>query len=91
VVDYYNYIISISKDPDKIMAHLYTWHMGDMFGGQMIKKIVSGSHRNLEFQDAVALKTAIRAKLNDSMADEANIAFEWAIKLMETYNDELHI
>jgi len=91
VVDYYNYIISISKDPDKIMAHLYTWHMGDMFGGQMIKKIVSGSHRNLEFQDADALKTAIRAKLNDSMADEANTAFEWAIKLMETYNDELHI
>jgi heme oxygenase len=91
VIDYYNYIISIGKDPDKIMAHLYTWHMGDMFGGQMIKKIVPGSHRNLEFQDADALKTAIRAKLDVSMADEANTAFEWAIKLMETYNDELHI
>jgi heme oxygenase len=91
VIDYYNYLISIAKEPDKIMAHLYTWHMGDMFGGQMIKKIVPGSHRNLEFQDADALKTAIRAKLDVSMADEANTAFEWAIKLMETYNDELRI
>jgi len=61
-IDYYNYIISISKDPNKVMAHLYTWHMGDMFGGQMIKKIVPGSHRNLEFEDAATLKTIIRSK-----------------------------
>jgi heme oxygenase len=91
VVDYHNYILSISKDPDKIMAHLYTWHMGDMFGGQMIKKIVPGSHRNLEFEDAAMLKANIRAKLNDSMGEEANVAFEWAIKLMDTYTDELDL
>jgi len=89
VVDYYNYIISISKDPNKVMAHLYTWHMGDMFGGQMIKKIVPGSHRNLEFEDADTLKTNIRAKLDDSMADEANIAFDWAIRMMREYDSSL--
>jgi heme oxygenase len=91
VVDYYNYILSISQDPNKIMAHLYTWHMGDMFGGQMIKKIVPGSHRNLEFQDADTLKANIRAKLDDSMAEEANIAFDWAIRMMETYTNELDL
>jgi heme oxygenase len=91
VIDYHNYILSISKDPDKIMAHLYTWHMGDMFGGQMIKKIVPGSHRNLEFEDAATLKANIRAKLNDSMGEEANVAFEWAIKLMDTYTNELDL
>ena len=89
VIDYYNYIISISKDPNKVMAHLYTWHMGDMFGGQMIKKIVPGSHRNLEFQNADTLKTAIRAKLDDSMADEANKAFDWAIRMMREYDSSL--
>jgi heme oxygenase len=89
VVDYYNYIISISKDPNKVMAHLYTWHMGDMFGGQMIKKIVPGSHRNLEFEDAATLKTNIRSKLDDSMADEANIAFDWAIRMMREYDSSL--
>lgn len=91
VVDYYNYLLSISKDPNKVMAHLYTWHMGDMFGGQMIKKIIPGPHRNLEFTDARTLMTNIRAKLDDSMAEEANVAFNWAIKMMESYNDELSV
>jgi len=91
VIDYYNYILSINQDPNKIMAHLYVWHMGDMFGGQMIKKIVPGPHRNLEFEDANTLKTNIRAKLDDSMGDEANVAFEWAIKIMESYNNELDL
>jgi heme oxygenase len=89
VVDYYNYLISIAKDPNKIMAHLYTWHMGDMFGGQMIKKIVPGPHRNLEFDDARTLMTNIRAKLDDSMGEEANVAFDWAIRMMRDYDSSL--
>jgi heme oxygenase len=89
VIDYYNYLLSISKDPNKIMAHLYTWHMGDMFGGQMIKKIVPGAHRNLEFEDARTLMTNIRAKLDDSMGDEANVAFDWAIRMMRDYDSSL--
>lgn len=89
VVDYHNYLLSISKDPQKVMAHLYTWHMGDMFGGQMIKKIVPGSHRSLEFADSRTLMTNIRAKLDDSMANEANVAFDWAIRMMEDYNVSL--
>ena len=88
-VDYYNYLISIANDPNKIMAHLYTWHMGDMFGGQMIKKIVPGAHRNLEFEDAKTLITNIRAKLDDSMGDEANVAFDWAIRMMRDYDSSL--
>jgi heme oxygenase len=89
VIDYYNYLLSISKDPNKIMAHLYTWHMGDMFGGQMIKKIVPGAHRNLEFEDPRTLMTNIRAKLDDSMGDEANVAFDWAIRMMRDYDSSL--
>lgn len=86
VIDYHNYILSISQDPNKVMAHLYTWHMGDMFGGQMIKKIIPGPHRNLEFENANELKTNIRAKLDDSMGEEANVAFDWAIRMMQDYD-----
>jgi heme oxygenase len=89
VVDYYKYLISIAKEPNKIMAHLYTWHMGDMFGGQMIKKIVPGAHRNLEFADPRTLMTNIRAKLDDNMGDEANVAFDWAIRMMRDYDSSL--
>ena len=89
VKEYRRYILSIADEPDRIMAHLYTWHMGDMFGGQMIKKIVPGSHRNLEFADITTLMTNIRKKLNDSMGDEANQAFDWAIKMMRDYDSSL--
>lgn len=89
VIDYYNYLLSISKDPVKVMAHLYVWHMGDMFGGQMIKKIVDAPHRNLEFTDAKTLMTNIRAKLDDSMGEEANVAFDWAIRMMRDYDSSI--
>jgi heme oxygenase len=88
-IDYSRYLLSLAGQPDRIMGHLYTWHMGDLFGGQMIKKVLPPPHRNLEFTDVDGLKAKIRAKLDDSMADEANCAFEWAMKLMDTYNDEL--
>lgn len=84
-IDYYQYLLSIAKDADKILAHLYVWHMGDLFGGQMIKKIVIAPHRALDFQDSKLLMTNFRAKLDDKLADEARVAFDWGIKLMETY------
>lgn len=88
-IAYHNYLLSISKDPAKIMAHLYTWHMGDMYGGQMIRKIVPGSHRSLEFANTKQLVDSIRTKLDDSMADESNLAFDWAIKMMQEYDSRL--
>ena len=67
------------------MAHMYTWHMGDLHGGQLIKKMVDGTNTALDFDNEDSLKQAIRNKLNDSMADEANIAFTWAIKILNQY------
>jgi heme oxygenase len=84
--EYVRYLLSLVDEPERILAHLYVWHMGDLHGGQMIKKVLPPPHRNLDFADIEGLKIAIRAKLNDSMADEANIAFEWAMKLMNTYD-----
>lgn len=89
VVKYCNYIHSIADDPKKIMAHLYTWHMGDMFGGQMIKKLVPGSHRSLDFDDVGNLVSNIRTKIDDTMGDEANVAFDWAIRIMKDYDCSL--
>jgi heme oxygenase len=84
-LDYYQYIMSLYPDRDRIIAHLYTWHMGDLHGGQMIKKILPGSHRNLDFADPTTIISNIRTLLDDRLAKEANIAFHWAIKMMEDY------
>lgn len=88
-IDYYKYVLSIFPDADRIMAHVYVWHMGDLFGGQMIKKIVPGPHNALTFKNPEELKNTIRTKLKDTMADEANVAFDWAIKLLNDYDNSL--
>lgn len=85
-IDYHRYILSIYPDKHKIMAHLYTWHMGDMYGGQMLKKIVPGPHTSLDFKNTDILKTTIRSMLDDFMATEANLAFDWAIKIFNDYD-----
>jgi heme oxygenase len=85
----YSYYILKLQSVDKVLAHLYTWHMGDLHGGQMIKKVINAPHRNLEFVEPASLITNLRAKLNDSLAEEANVAFDWAIKIMESYDADL--
>lgn len=89
VKEYYIYLTEISTVKNKMLAHLYTWHLGDMYGGQMIKRIVPGPHNNLEFEDSPRLMSNLRSKLDDSLADEANVAFTWAIKMMREYDSHL--
>ena len=60
------------------MSHLYVRHMGDLAGGQMIVKRVPGSGKYYKFTDPEALKDAIRERLDDSMADEAIVCFQYA-------------
>ena len=85
-IDYYKYLLNLVNDADaknKVMAHVYVRHMGDLYGGQILSKRVPGQGRFYKFKDVESLKNAIRSKLDDSMGDEANIAFDYAIKIME--------
>ena len=82
---YCDYIFSL-EDNAAIMAHLYVWHMGDLHGGQIIKKLLPNfPHNSLEFSDVSSTIAKIRSKLDDTMAAEANVAFEWAILLMNEF------
>lgn len=88
---YVSYLIDMDSTPTRkhlVKAHLYVRHMGDLFGGQIIKSCVPGQGRFYEFTDATALKAAIRAELTDDLGDEARIAFEWAIKIMRELTGE---
>lgn len=80
---YKEHINNISNDPKKLMAHLYVRHMGDLYGGQMIAKKIPGSANCYKFDNPDALKTAIRAKLDDSLAEEALVCFGFATRLFE--------
>jgi heme oxygenase len=84
VVDrYMKHILSIKDNAHKLMAHIYVRHMGDLAGGQMIAKKVPGSGYFYQFTDPDALKVAIREKIDDDMAEEATICFNFAADLMK--------
>jgi len=84
---YIKHILSIKDQPEKLMAHIYVRHMGDLAGGQMIAKKVPGASRMYQFTDPDALKIAIRAKINDDMADEAKVCFQFATDLFKEMMD----
>ena len=90
---YCQYLSKLDADPDRrhlIKAHMYVRHMGDLFGGQIIKKQVAhvSSGKFYDFDNVAELKAAIRAELTDDLGDEARVAFQHAINIMrELYNE----
>ena len=87
--DYVAYLKSLIKDKNKLMAHIYVRHMGDLSGGQMIAKRVPGTGKYYQFEsDPETLKNKIREQLDDSMADEAKVCFEFATKLFQQIGDD---
>jgi heme oxygenase len=76
---YIDHIMSIKDDPKKLLSHLYVRHMGDLSGGQMIAKKVPGEGKFYKFENVDSLKAAIRAKLDDSLVDEARVCFQFSI------------
>lgn len=84
VKKYLDYITSIKDDEKKLLAHLYVRHFGDLSGGQMISKRVPGSGKYYQFDgDPDQIKNILRAKLDDSLADEAKVAFAYAAELFD--------
>lgn len=86
---YADHIMSIRDDKQKLMAHIYTRHMGDLSGGQMIRKKIPGKGTMFNFTQPDELKTAIRERLNDDMAPEARICFQFATDLFKEMQDEV--
>ena len=81
---YIKYVISIKDDPKKLLAHLYVRHFGDLSGGQMIAKRVPGSGKYYQFDgDPDQIKNILRAKLDDSLADEARVCFQYATEFFQ--------
>lgn len=86
-LSYQAYLHALGNDPLRkhlIKAHLYCRHMGDLFGGQIIKKQIShiSSGKFYDFDNAEEMKTLIRAELTDDLGSEARTAFSYAILMM---------
>lgn len=81
-IQYCNYVASLT-DPAKIMAHLYVRHMGDLFGGQIIKNRIPGPGTMYNFENKQAMIIKMRTLTTDDMAEEANLVFSLITTIME--------
>lgn len=81
---YVQHMIDIQHDVNSVIAHMYVFYMGELSGGQLIKKRVPGTATMYDFGvDVDQVKTAIRSLCNDSMALEAQWAFTSATALFQ--------
>jgi len=90
-VKYINYITNKNLSDNQILAHLYVRHMGDLYGGQMIKRVVPGTPTMYDFSNRKELIDALRQKLDINMAAEANECFGFAIQLFTELANEHNI
>ena len=91
-VDYVKHIRTIKEDPEKLYAHIYTRHLGDISGGQMIMKKTPGPNRYYKFKDGEVkeykriVKETINSYLNVyqiNILNECMYAFATATKLFK--------
>lgn len=94
---YVNQIHEVAKaDPEKLIAHLYTRYIGDLSGGQILKKIAvnamalnEGEGTNFyefaQIDDEKAFKTMYRSTM-----DGLGITDEKADQIVEEANDAFH-
>ena len=95
---YIDHIESIQDEAMKLYAHVYVRHMGDLSGGQMIRKKTPGPNRYYIFKHnevrdyRQTVKETINTYLNvyeHSVVPEAIYCFESAAKLFKEMK-ELH-
>lgn len=79
--DYADYISTLT--PQQCWAHIYVHYLGDMMGGQMLKRLVPGQGRRFEFKEQAQSISTIRMNVSIADAAEANQAFEWTIRIYD--------
>ena len=85
----FKYLRHISTlDPKLLLAHVYVRHMGDMYGGQLIKTKVPGSGKMYQFDNRSELIKSLREQLTDDLADEANTCFNLILELFTDIANE---
>lgn len=78
-VKYIDYLhdLSKSKNKDQLFAHVYVRHLGDMYGGKLIARIVPGSGEWYKFDNRAELVKEFNNRLQLEHANEALKAFDY--------------
>lgn len=65
-----------SDHRDQLFAHVYVRHMGDLYGGKLISRVVPGTGRWYEFENRSELAKTFNERITLDLADEALVAFD---------------
>ena len=82
---YLDYLNTVPRE--KLMAHIYVRHFGDMYGGQMLKKVVPSQGKMYEFENRADLIAKTRERLTDDLGEEANTVFDYVLELFDEIAD----
>ena len=92
--EYIEHINTITDDPEKLYAHIYVRHLGDLSGGQMIAKKVPAK-RYYDFgANGKEWKRIVKEIINNylnayekNVVPEAKLCFNFATRLFGEMND----
>ena len=92
--EYVEHINTITDDPEKLYAHIYVRHLGDLSGGQMIAKKVPAK-RYYDFgANGKEWKRIVKEIINNylnayekNVVPEAKLCFNFATRLFGEMND----
>ena len=76
---YIDYLLELfhSENKEQLFAHVYVRHLGDMYGGKLIARIVPGSGKWYQFEDRPKLVKEFNNRLKLNHAGEALKAFDF--------------
>jgi heme oxygenase len=67
--------------PEMIMAHVYVRHMGDLYGGKLMAKVLPGPGYMYQFDDKNAIIKTFNSLLSPELGPEANRGFDHFINI----------
>jgi heme oxygenase len=86
----WRYVDRIKKMPEDLLwSHIYVRYLGDLYGGQMIKKNITWSTNLLDFEERSACVAYLRQHTAAADHSEAIAAFKWVIDIYDQMHRDL--
>jgi len=90
---YLEYLTELAQSDrsSQLFAHIYVRHMGDLYGGKLIARVVPGAGRWYEFENRAELSKKFNQQITLDLADEALVAFDWYGNIFQELGTKIHI